>query len=1573
MAEDYELYASTMYPEDTPPDEMLSYADSREVPPASGPVTSRRYAMQALTILGEQADTEQAEFLASMPTPKSVAFEYASMREMELERSFRATVGDLIAKSPTAFAVEETLRLARGQQEELNARRDSPTKVEDHYVERTVQEVQRNILRHQASLVAAGNDIAELTEEQGMLDTIGNFVGYIFPFGEDIDIANIDDSIRENPELAEIAGADLETIAARLNALPPERFEAIWPALRDAVIDATKGTIYGGDEGNLLKAQDYLLTLLGTGGAGELRQTQLADRALGVADILGIGAVRRGAKLAAMAATTGAQKVVAHRILKNAAGLLDKKTAPSRVAAGAGDIGSAADHTIAALTDSTYAARMGIDTLEAALDVVTYSRGWVPGTIDSADMGAEFSVRMEDYIREAAGWARSLTDETDDLLMQGALTPHARRQVQETWLEKMTGSVKESYLAQNIALENVRITKQTREGFEFEYTTTSTTPPPQGKPRLRLHTGKVEFKLNTETGTFQATVHDRTGQQFGKVLSPSTASIRTEEGDFHLAVDQASSAERVEALIMSQTAKLLKDVFAPLRSANPAKLVPNIISRKKVENALLAGDEYIDQATQIPGKVFTPTELQSGMNGLFEPLTKPGEIESYYRYRAVSDAMQKVGDYKLIRELQLGGFKDVNLAPDLPGNTPQNVWKEFQVFGRPLGRLQDARASLQEHAGAKMYNPTTKQAEVVTDEVLEEMYQQGEVLVRLKSPWNPTGKGDLDLRPERVRYARVKQSSLYEVGARRPALPYRTGYAPKANIGEYAVKVVQNINVAGFDTVNQTSAMRLFNSLADAKKFRQQLLDKEIAKLTKGKREPTQAELDALARKFPEPDAVHGQTLADRVEETAGRHGGLFEGTRSADDVLFGLDGRIADRVPPMQLLARQAAHLASGVARNELRIGVEKRWMNTVRNEFPHIKVTGFDSAPLPTNTPAGKRLEDLRQQIKAWNMVPTNEENYIQTLIQRMHDWALYGAQGRFSQITGGFVPDAPFGFKNKESVKSLLWLKHSNPLTAIKAANMHVMLGVLNPRQIIMQASAAAVAFSKFPQHAPGAFKDTFYFAFLDNIRNDTALGKVFKMLAKEGEIDAGLAEAYRAYRRTGLYESVYQNADLAKVATDGLGVGAQALRGMEQTSLLLYHTAEQFNRRFTFLTEFREWSKRTGKTTPTDDELEFIMAEAAKNMLSLQAANKAWWQGGAGTSVTRQLLGTATQFMQVPAKTMELVFKGEKRGGFTPAQRARIAGMQLGLFGIAAIPFGAQLADLYAYGHQLATGEPLTVDPAVAETITQGMTGLVVNELLGGDLDIASHISPSGGAQELVKDLITSEEPMWKKMAGASFTTLDRTMTMLQELSAMSFRNRTGELVLSPAHIKMALHTIMQVPSSYRNATKFYIMRNYHQILQKSGREIVAQDFDTVTEIGALFGFTPRVEDDAFALSNHNFTQEELIRDMVDMKVRMLTRAQQMGYSPEEMEQLEIAMQVMDSAMSDYVPMEVKRRADERMFGPKPKSKLDEELHKYFNTTAPQRLHENMILDSQGIGSPALSQPLQRQQQLDETRR
>ncbi|AUR85603.1 coil containing protein [Vibrio phage 1.077.O._10N.261.45.A10] len=1475
-----------------------------------GDSISRLYAGQAAMVRGAPTDNATMEIDALQPDSKEVrkqvVNDYYRMKQQELTQWADREINN----SPES--AHDVLDSTIAGQNLFMERQASVLSDELVYATQAAPDGVPELRDQQAFLLGAMNDLNEIVDSQGWLDDAFDFAGLMVPFGEALDIQDVATEIGKNPELAQVAGANLEEVVMNWHSLPAARKQMLYPLVQDAVIEATKTSLFGIEsDGNLLKASGILQELLDPEGAGALREAQALDVALGAVDVVPIGAVTKMAKLSAL------EKANVNVVLKGAVDTARAENTAAKVAANAGDVNAAATHTVTAMTDPAVANSMNTTKLTAALDAMPIETGdWFREVISDDQLPGAVARKLNDAAVRAQGFARSLTTESEFMKI-GALSGTERQAVVDNFLQQMD-KVGEDYLVEGLELANLKLTKRNNEGFSYSYELSAAGDPSPGA----LRTGEVTFKINDVTGTFSATVNDPIAQQTSKILSPAAFSKTGSTGDFNAEVKRSIQSSDLAAAIDARAAEML--VWA----AEPVSGVTGLKARGRVEDVLEAGDEFVNPSTQITGRVFTPTELAAGIEthkGTVR-LTAPAEQEAYYRMRMYSDAAFQTENYVLRREMELGGMKQVKMfTAAVPTDAGYNVRNGATSVGKPLADANAARASLADKQGWGVWDDTQQRVIDITDSYIDDVYDNGELLVRLRKDWNSKGTGDLDASGEMVSYVRVKASRVSDLPEQ--VLHYKPGYVPKINRANFVAKQVVPMTKRGVTTSTRTQALRAFDSFQDANRFR----DEQVVKFM---RENPQAKLEDAELIFPAVSKFEDLTTAERLEDAVGSHGGLFHGTRSKDELLFGLSGQRLERASPYEAFQRQVGHLGTFVARNEVRVGAEKRWINTVRREYPNLKLTGFDGTAVPTTTAKGKMLNELRQQIKEWNGIPSREENMYQGAIQSLHDWGLNG------------IRQVPFGMRDKESIKSLQWLKNTNPITAIKGAVMHNLLGALNPAQVYTQASAALVAASKFPLTSPKNFERAFMFHALDNIRNTTALGKVYKMVGK-GDFSEGLTDAHDAWKRTGLYESVFNNVDTAAIASNGLGVASSVMRNAGNASLWFYRAGELFNRRFSFLQEYENWVKVTGRTKPNDDELQEILVETNKNMLELNAANRAYWQGGYGTGPIRQIAGMATQFMQVTAKTLELALKGEGRGGFTSAQRARIVAGQVALFGAAGIPLGSVAVSGVASWTGLRE-----VDDTTASVINQGFVGTSVNMMFGSDLEISNRFALGGSVTQLVKDLMSSEDPMVIKAFGPAAGGLGgRTWEALKELQVLFGGDRAGMDELDETDMKMAASVLSRIPSTGRSMYKAWLMANTDKIVDRRHNVVVRRDFDYWTEIGTAMGFQPSDEVRTRMLQWSNRETEEMIQELVNTRVSLMHRAIFVEkLDGEKVKAYTAAMQMLDETMPEYVKAQVRQRVTERLFGEDRGSTEEREIRKFIEQTAADKISEDAIIDA-----------------------
>jgi hypothetical protein len=1447
-------------------------------------------------------------------------------------------------------------QLVAGQQT-INDMRSSPVATELAVIERaTTVSLDQAVREELAFSLGVRNEISRMMDESGKLDFISDIGGNFIPFRQGMDFSDVRENIREHQELKDVIdGESIQGMIATWQALPTARKQVLIKPLTEAILAAT-GVDYSLGLGipalktdkNVLNAAGILLKFLQPEGG------ERATRQVGVftaIDIvgLGIGGIGADAFSAARSARAGTQLAALNKIpldtrkimegiFGNAAEYSRKINNPIKLIAQAGDTKEAAALNLKVMTDVDVAKAYGMPADVAYTNAMPIQgTSMTPGFIKG--LSAETAEIMNGFIRGQQGFVRSMTTESE-LLRIGALNKSDRALVVRNFYNEMELKT-EDLLQEGIHLTDLKVIpgSQNAMGFSYEYTITNTKqefiPAGGGAGEIipTTHTAFRSWRVDEVTGNFVETVKDLAAPTSSSIpgQSPAAWSVTKpgQELDFNDAVKQSIA---LEDLTVATKQRINLNWIEANESISGLK---DLAARGRIEAIELAGDEYVNKGTQIRGKMFTERELIAGVQtsrGTVH-LTKPNEIEAYYKRRVFADSIWDMQNFVSRRELELGGFNN-----SITAKGQQLAVKQFAT-----PEAAKASAGLRPNFAVHLVNEDV--TTVLTAELIDRMYDKGRILVRSRNDWNVTGAGDLAVGGEVVEYLFIESNRLRNLPEQ--VLHYKLGYVPKINEGvEFVVKQKFPVTKQGVQghTIDQT--LRAFSSKKDAETFIQRQVDLMVAK------NPGVLPEDA-ARLFELADGSQMKQM-ERMESALSGSGGLYTGTRSVDDLLMGLDGVPIERMASSEAFGRYIDHMGTALTRNEWRIGQEKQWLNTVQKMDSSIKIEGFNGTNLP-NSPEGKALGRLRDQINTWNRVSSRQESMFEGMMQKYHDWALEGSRG--------------MGL-NKNSIKHALWLKHTDPIAAVLTANMHLMLGALNPAQIYVQASAAVVGMSLVKiSDIPGIIATAARFTMLDNIRNDSTFDKVFKLLVNDKQVTSKEEELYRAWRRSGLYESVRSNADMNYISSTGVGITADVLRKAGNISLMFYRAGELTNRRLSFISAYTRWRAENTAAKLDDDALTAVIQEANKTMLELNAANKAWWQGGAGKAAPQRIFSMTGQFQQVLAKTVEATAKGPKRGGFTSRQKARIALGQTLTFGAAGNP----LLKFVAPALTIWLGIELT--DTISNTINQGVTGVVVKEGFGADIDVADRASLFSSTFETVKDIMTSKDPMWSKFLAVTGTTGQRigeavlessmvlqsqAFTSLAELEPMLMHDRSGEEAMDePTMLEtMAdIATIMtKITSVGRNALKARMMHNSGKILDRRGRIVVAEDdiargFTFADKMGVAAGFAFTAESRAYILNASKREVDEEITAAADVVVAAYHRfVYTHDMNPKYAKSVTRLVQLMQESLDNEYKINKMMEQVERKIFSEPDSLLARGMKAFFERTVPEKLTEGVILDT-----------------------
>lgn len=1466
-------------------------------------------------------------------------------------------------------------QMVKGQ-EAVNDMRVSPASREMAVIQRaTTVPLEQAVREELAFSLAARNEIATMLDSQGKLDFISDIGGQFIPFRLGQDFEDVKTAVTEHAELkGVIDGESIVGMVSSWQALSTVRKEALLPALTEAILAATGvdyslglGIPFLKTDKNVLGAAGILLRFLQPEGGERALATVQTLSVLDAAG-LGIGSIGRTAVNATTSARAGTQianlgkiplntRKIMEGLIGTASEFTRKAHNPVKLIAQAGDVKEAAKINLKVITDSDVAKAYGMPSDVAYTNTMpvrasSMNPEFIKGLVtETAEM-------MNDFMRGQKGFVRSMTTESS-LLRLGVINESERAVVVRNFFNDMERK-SEDLLAEGIHLTDIKLVPKSvnSQGFRYEYTIVNTKQEllpadgGAGVPVTTSHTAFRSWRVDDVTGNFTETTKD--------LISPSSSSIPgqspaawsvTKPGaalDFNDTVKQSIA---LEDLAVASKTRLNENWLEANKSISGLK---DTAGRGRIEAIELAGDEYINKGSQIRGKVFTANELTAGIQTsegtVF--LTKQSEVEAYFKRRIFADSMWDMQNFVTRRELQLGGF-----------NNSINI-KGQQLAVKPFDTPEAAMMSVSQRPNFSAWLNNENVATRITPELVEKQYAAGRVLVRSRNDWNTTGAGDLAIGGEVVEYVFLERNRLMPLPEQ--VLHYKIAYVPKINEGvEFVVKQKFPVTKSGVQGHTVDHALRAFSSKQDADTF----VKNQVDLMVNGNPQITAEQAASLF------DIADGSAMKqmERMESALSGSGGLYTGTRSVDDLLMGLDGVPLERMAPGEAYGRYIDHMGNALTRNEWRIGQEKQWLNTVAKMDGNIKLEGFNGTRLP-DTPTGKALQRERDYLNTVNRVPSRQESMFEGMAQKYHDFALNGSRG--------------MGL-DKNSIKHALWLKHKDPIASVLTANMHLMLGMMNPAQVYVQASAAVVGLSLAKvSNIPGIVSTALRFGVLDNIKDGTAAAKVYKNLVTAKEANPEEVIMYNAWKRSGLLESVRSNADMSYVSSTGVGITFDLMRRGGNASLLFYRAGELMNRRLSFASSFSRWRDVNPGKEVTDEALLSIIQEANKTMLELNAANKAWWQGGAGKSAPQRIFSMTGQFQQVLAKTVEASLKGEKRGGFNLRQKARIGAGQMMMFGAAGVPLISIGVGAYFnwIGHK--------PSPEQANAINQGMTGAVVKEVFGADIDVANRAALLSGTFETTKDIIMSKDPMWQKFMAVTGTSgvraseaigeaseiaQSQAFGSLSELSPFLSHNRAGETDMSEPTMLATFADIATVlaktTTTGRNALKARMMHNSGKILDRRGRVTIDEregEFTFADKVGVALGFQFTRETSARLAQQGSREIDEEITEAADMVIAayhryVYTHDMNPKYAESVTNMLQIAHETLDNEWKINKMME---QVNRKLYTDTDSLEA-REMKKFFERTVPEKLSEGVLLDTTSGFSPsnvfnkqAIVQPFQR---------
>lgn len=969
-------------------------------------------------------------------------------------------------------------------------------------------------------------------------------------------------------------------------------------------------------------------------------------------------------------------------------------------------------------------------------------------------------------------------------IKETAFTTVQKERKQAKALAEIEELKEEVFASQGWYIDDIKVAKSHEKGFTLEYTY-------EGVPSKKEY--KYDFTLS-DVGTFDQLP---TGAVEKYLTSPSIYL----KGLSERFVEGATNIELGSAKVLDIFNKTVDDIM----STTIGSPILHKKAYQELDAVLLTGDDFLN-ADGSMGKLYKVDELLSGVDthsGTMRLNEK--QAVAYYRLRDLFDTMGVLKNNELRNTLKLNGMRNIS-------------FEGVETIGKSFERMNDGLNSLSKRNSTVIYNPLAKEGEGgishVSDLDMADLYANNFRIVRFME--NEVAGN------QHITHALVKNTDVTDLPAQ--VMHTKKGYVPKIfKEGFYFVKKELAGTLDGSaGKIVGLKTMRMFNSKKGAENYMASLQADEpntVFRLLHD-REMSQAKL---------------------ADEGVGISGGLYTSARAKHPILFNEEGLTPPRLSAFESLQRNLQHLSSHLPRNEWRIGMQQKWINTAR-EQRMLDGTDFNAALIgEKHTPEWNALNSSREYIKDQMKIPTGEERWFEAKVRSIAEWAESPIQLGATQITSQRLPEF--------ARKSLQTFAHTDPYALARSTAFHSLLGWFNPAQLFVQAQGASIAMSLFPEQAPQAFHRYMALRPLMHLtKNNTNLATAKKMsdrIAKSTKIDPEeLWEDYTTWRKTGLQESIKATADHAASAQN-FGFGMRAVRDVADKGLVFYREGEMLTRGIAFTIAKSVWRKANKGKKIGDDDLKAILDHAMGMQLNLTRANRAAWQKG--------VLSLPTQFMQIQTKFIEQIWPtvlGGK-GKLTGTQKAKLMSMQFAIYGAAGVPFGNWMMN---EAMQQTGYSPEEFSKEARTYFRGGIWDHMFYQAFGADVELGKRGAVVSGIENLAKSLVYDRAPMTDTILGAFGSVPTRAMQAFKEIAPLAADPSKMDYTVD--EFTLAARSIGKIISTGRNIDAAIMLSRQGVAYDKRGNKTTDKQFNTAELIMKGLGFQLGTVTNVYNLSQQN---------------------------------------------------------------------------------------------------------------------
>lgn len=466
---------------------------------------------------------------------------------------------------------------------------------------------------------------------------------------------------------------------------------------------------------------------------------------------------------------------------------------------------------------------------------------------------------------------------------------------------------------------------------------------------------------------------------------------------------------------------------------------------------------------------------------------------------------------------------------------------------------------------------------------------------------------------------------------------------------------------------------------------------------------------------------------------------------------------------------------------------------------------------------------------------MVPTHAERRVQSTIRKTGEL--------LERMGAGTKLEVPAKYLGRAFNKNA----HIDPTSIVKATTFHLLLGVFNPAQLLVQGMGMAVAASVHPRLWAKTSGKTMKMLTALPLSDDI-------ILAKFGQ---ELLDDVKEFRASGIPDSIKINGDYRTMAS-GMPFDTGVINRALDKGLMFYRAGEMFNKVTSWNIAKAGILDGTIPVPKDRSHLQAVFDETTKLSLNLSKANAAEWQKG--------WRGIPTQFWQVFGKFSEQVFGSH----LTPRQKLSLVVGQVALFGIA----GHTFENMAGQGYAAMTGRDVKdLSETEIATIRRGLLGLIAP---GADLSGRGQLLPD--IEAMYTAIMYDDNKPWAElMLGATANVFHRADAFGDALMATV---KTPDI--KEEHLELVVKRLLALPSLGNQIQKAMLMHNAQLIVTRRGSVAASGGFTTTEKLWQSIGFQPaRAGSELYdALTNDKHRQmyeSAIVQEMLSSYYTLLSTA------------------------------------------------------------------------------------------------